>query len=698
MMRRYFIIPLLSLLVLASCRFKPKDGLNWEQNLVAPIVKSSINIGDVLQDSTVIQVNSDNSMKVVYRDTLADLSLSDYLVVPDTSVGSKITLDSLSLATDTLEQDLTLAQMAHALKAQGDPAGDLILNNHGNTIPWFQDIVGQSSPPIEIDASDFFEEADLISGQMVVEIINNLPVSLENVIFNLTNDTINFDTLVKETVALIPPNSTHTDSASLAGKTVYSKMAGALQNLDLTAPFLQQILIDTFDYVRLRVIVKDLGASRATAVFPAQRVLDDFSRIKYEFGDDLAITRFRVESGQLRIRAFSTIQDTIEFSYTLPTAIKDGLPVSVQERLIPDTVADTAGANIVFELEDYYIDLTINGDSINLFPYHLTGDLLYSGVKQTMDLSDSIDVFYGLFQIKPSYIEGYLGKQTFDFIDSLSLDFFDAIQSGTISLEDPKVTLTILNSIGVDGEMMINGLNAYNSRTGQNVSLNGTYVNSPIEVLGPRLPNIGQTLTTQLDLNSGNSNIADLLSLLPDKIDFDMAVEVNKYGNPALRDNFATSASRISAFLDMEVPLYGVADEITLQDTVQMDISETTFPDGILGGQLNLVVSNDFPFEAGVQMHFRDAAGNVIDSLFTDGAQIVPAGQVDQNGIVQVSGESTLSAGFDRDRLDQIRLRSSDAIVRFSLSTKPDGTPVKIYTNYGIDFHLVGDFQYNVDL
>ncbi len=697
-MRNYLLVPLFLLLILTSCRFKPREGLNWEQNLVAPLVKSRISIEDILTDSSVVHVNPDNSMQIVYRNTLTELFLSDYLVVPDTSVGSKITLDSLSLATDTLEQDLTLGQMARALKENGDPAGDFILNNHGNTIPWFQDIVGQSSPDIEIDASAFFEEADLISGQMVVEIINNLPVSISNVVFNLRNDTIAFDTLVRKTIAVIPPNTTAVESASLAGKTVYSKMAAQLENLDLTAPLFQPIPIDTNDYVRFRIIVKDLSASRATAVFPAQRVLDDFGRIRYDFGDDLAITRLKVGSGELRIRAFSTIQDTIQFSYKLPTAIKDGLPVSVQERLIPDPVADTAGANIVFDLEDYYIDLTVNGDSTNLFPYHLTGDLIYSGVKQTMDLSDSIDLFYGLFEIKPSYIEGYLGKQLFAFDDSVELDFFDAIQGGSIALEKPEVTLTILNSIGVDGELKINSLNGHNSRTGQTVALTGAAVTTPVEVLGPRLPNVGQALLTKIDFNSGNSNINDLLNLLPDRIDFNMDVEVNKYGNPGLLDNFATNESRFSAFLDMQVPLHGIADQLILQDTVVVNISEGTMPEGIEGGELNLIVSNDFPFEAAVQMYFRDAVGNIIDSLFTSGNQVVPAGQVDQNGIVQAPGESTIFAGFDKERLDQIRLRSTEAIIRFSLSTKPDNTPVKIYTSYGIDFHLVGDFIYNVDL
>lgn len=698
-MRKFFLLPLLLLLVLASCKFKPKDGLTWEQNLVTPLVKSSINIGDVLTDSSNVQVNPDNSMKVVFRDTLADLPLSEYLVIPDTSTASEISLTSLSLATDTLEQDITMADIGRQLVAQGNPLGTILLdpNNQGSTLFLPFSETGVSSADELIDAAQFFDEATLTSGEIVVELINETPFNMTNVVFELRNNGLLSNTLVSSTIPLIPAFQSRIDSTDLSGLQVESQLAGKLVNIDIANASLPWTL-DTTDYLRLRIIVQNLQASRATAVFPAQRVLDDDSRVKYNFGSDIAITRFKVESGQLRIDAFSTIQDTIQFTYTLPSAIKNGLPVTVMERLIPDTIAGTATASILFELEDYFIDLTINGDSVNLFPYQLTGDLLYSGVKQTMDLSDRIDLSYGLFQIKPSYIEGYLGTQNFDFIDSLDLDFFNAIQSGTIALENPEVKLTIFNSIGVDGEMKINSLKAFNSRTGQQISLTGNAASSPIELLGPRLPNVGQTVTTKLDLNSSNSNIDQLLSLLPDRIEFDMGVEVNKYGNPALLDNFATNESRISAYLDMEVPLHGVADNLTLQDTVALAIDETTLPTGILGGSLNLVVSNDFPFEAGVQMYFQDAVGNIVDSLFADGAGIVPAGQIDQNGIVTVSGEAELKAPFTEDRFEQIRLRASEAIVRFSLSTKPNGTPVKIYTNYGIDFTLVGDFQYNVDL
>jgi hypothetical protein len=567
-MRRFFLYFLLVSLVASACRLKPKDGLDWDQNLVAPLLQSRVGLDDALSDSSVTQINPDNSITVVYRDTVVDLVLSDYLVVPDTSFGAKVTLDSISLSTDTLEQDITLGEIARQLIAQGNPVGNTILNTHGGTMPFLPPLDDLSSDDVAIDASQFFDEADLISGWMVVQIDNRLPVDINSVTFHLRNDGVLLDTLVRKTIAPIPKNQSRADSADLAGKTVESQMAGKLEDIDIAGGF--NIPIDTNDFLRLRVIVRDLGASSATAVFPAQTVIDDFSRINYQFDNDLLVTRLRVKSGELRINAVSTIQDTITFTYSLPTALKNGQPVVVIDRLVPDTVSGVAEAEVLFELADYYIDMTFNGDSINLFPYHLIGNLLYSGRKNTMDLSDSIDVFYGLFDIKPAYIEGYLGRETFSFQESIELDFFNSILGGTLDLSKPKVELTVVNSIGVDGEMRINQLEAQNSRTGENVALTGAIMNTPTEVRGPKLPNVGQVVTTKVLLDESNSNVRQFISLLPDKLEFDMEVLVNKNGNPALRDNFATDESRISAFLDMEVPLEGIANQLILQDTVPL--------------------------------------------------------------------------------------------------------------------------------
>lgn len=697
MTRRNLLLALVLLLLVGSCRFKPKDGLNWEQNLVAPLVKSRLSLKDAISDTTNVQENPDNSLTVVFRDTLADLPLDEYLVIPDTSIGSKITLDSLSLSTDTLEQDITMLDIGEQLDEQGNPLGTIIVNNDGQTVFLPVTESGLASDTTAIDAADFFDEADLISGKLVFEIENNTPFNLTNVEFVLKNNGVLNTILAQKVIPSIPAYQTRSDSSDLSGLTVESQLAGLLANLDIqnaTLPW----QINHSDYIRLRIIVKDLGASRATAVFPAQQVLYDSSRVRYDFGEDeIEITRFQVESGELRISASSTIQDTLEFNYRLLTATKNGQAVEVAERLIPDASTGMASANINFDLRDYYVDLTINGDSVNLFPYVLTGDLIYSGVKQTMDLSDSIDVFYGLFQIKPSYIEGYLGKQDLEFKDSLELDFFNSILGGSVDLENPKVGLTIYNSIGVDGQLELRKLTAYNAG-GEVLDLSGPITTQPIEVLGPRLPNVGQTLVTKLLLDQTNSNIKDIVSMLPNRLEFDLNVAVNKNGNPQLRDNFATNESRITALLDMEVPLHGVANGLTLEDTVPLNITEANLPDGVTDGTLKLILGNMFPFDANIQIYFQDAGGMSFDSLFSDGPSAVAAGVVDANGVVMQATESTIAASFDQQRLDDLRIRGSQAVIRFTLDTRPNGVPVKLYSTYGIDLSLVGDFRFNLGL
>jgi hypothetical protein len=519
-------------------------------------------------------------------------------------------------------------------------------------------------------------------------------MDIDSARFYLRNNGQLTNILVQKTMYNIDVGTTVKDSADLAGKTVESNMVAKLENISTAAcgPF----AYDPAAYLRVRIIVHSLHASRATAIFPTQRVLDDYSRINYQFGNGVEITKLKSKTGHLILDAVSTLQDTIAFQYALPTAIKNGQSVLIEDRLVPGPTG--AQAHVDLELVDYYIDMTLNGDSVNLFPYHLIGDLLYSGVQHTMDLTDSIDVTYGLVGIVPSYIEGYLGETSFNFRDTINFDFFNSIVDGIVELKNPKVTLNLHNSIGVDGELEVHHMQAINHRTHQTVGLTGQLMNGGAEVRGPHLPNVGQSISTEIQLNNSNSNIRDFMSALPDEIQFDMDVHVNKNGNPALRDNFATDKSALSAFLDVEVPLDGYAMNLVLMDTMALNLSDAALPKGIRQGKLKLVVENQFPMAGYAQVLFQDASGTVFDSLFTEnnGFAYFPPGNVNQNGYVDVPAQGTLVATFDETRFNAIKQYGKRAIVRFRITTHPLLQHVKIYSTYGIDFHLVGDFNYHV--
>jgi hypothetical protein len=85
-----------------------------------------------------------------------------------------------------------------------------------------------------------------------------------------------------------------------------------------------------------------------------------------------------------------------------------------------------------------------------------------------------------------------------------------------------------------------------------------------------------------------------------------------------------------------------------------------------------------------------------VDSLFEFGPNLVQAADLGSNGQVSVAKRSVLKAFFTRDRLDNLRTYARQAVVRFALSTKPQWQAVTLYSTYGMDFSVVGDFKYGM--
>lgn len=687
MLKVNHLVSICLLFALFSCK---RQSPAWETEMLVPLLKSRVALQDAFQDNDLLQTNGDQSLTLVFRDTIADLLLADYITVPDTELAATVTLDSLVLSSDTLIQDITMYDIGVQLQAQGNLLGDYILNNDSGSIPVLLSTSGITSGDVAINAVNFFEEAELKEGNLVVRIENQLPFDINYVDFLLRNNGVRTDTLARSIVGPILSGTQVADTSDLSGQTVESDLVGKIEDMSINGGI--NVPINHADYLRLIISVEGLKAQRATAVFPAQTVINSLSNAKYDFGEDIEITRLGVKSGNLSIRAVSTIQDTLEFIYSLPTAIKENRAVEVTTLLNPAP----AGGNIVneqdFSLAGYFIDLTDDADSVNLFPQRLVANLKYSGNLVTADLADSIFVYYGLLDIIPDYIEGYLGKETFEFQETVQLDFFAGIGGGSLDLENPKVSLTFLNSIGIDGELDLRRVRATNTLNGNSVDLSGSALSQPLYIPGPRFPNVGQSVVSSLDLNRENSNIRNIIGLLPDQISFDMAVEANKNGNSGLRENFATDESRITAFLDMEAPLHGVADQLQLRDTLDFALGSGTIPSEISEGLLKLIAHNGFPLEAEVQVYFIDPGGIETAKLFDNGPAQLGAAALNTAGFVDTPQKSVLQAAFGSDKVQSLE-RANRAVVEFTLSTRPSGVPVKLYTTYGIDFNLVANFK-----
>ncbi|MBN8704099.1 MAG: hypothetical protein J0M08_13605 [Bacteroidetes bacterium] len=83
-MKKQLLVVLIASIFLFSCT-KNKEPLSWDTGILAPILTSSMNIDNILID-TLVHLNSDNSISIVYSSKLYNLNIDTVLNLPDTGI------------------------------------------------------------------------------------------------------------------------------------------------------------------------------------------------------------------------------------------------------------------------------------------------------------------------------------------------------------------------------------------------------------------------------------------------------------------------------------------------------------------------------------------------------------------------------------------------------------------------------------
>ncbi len=85
MLRIKDILALLAIVfVLFSCR-KDFERPNWDVDLLSPLIKTSLNLSDLLPDS-ILQTNPDTTLKIVYQESMFDVNVDSIFQIPDTTI------------------------------------------------------------------------------------------------------------------------------------------------------------------------------------------------------------------------------------------------------------------------------------------------------------------------------------------------------------------------------------------------------------------------------------------------------------------------------------------------------------------------------------------------------------------------------------------------------------------------------------
>jgi hypothetical protein len=688
------VISLLATVFLFSCRSnKGETHPAWNTNLLLPLITTNLNINDIIADS-LIHKNADSSINLIYKTNLYNLNLATQVVaIPDTTLIYDFKLDSLHLANHSIVDSISLGRVAKQL---GD-TGTLIiaLNGTNQSIPALN---GISTNNYSINATSFFQTASLETGTLTVALYNGFPVTLSEIIFQLT-DSITKSVIALDTFLNIAPNTSQSKNINLAGKTIDGHLLAKVVHMSTLASN-GKVLIDTANSIVATISVSNLTVYSATAIFPAQDIVNQSQSVSLASTNGAELKKVKFLSGTLQIILKSTIDDSIHFNYILPSATDaGGNKINITNILPPAPPGKTSSYIDNFNLAGYTFDMTgPTKDMFNTFYNQLIARIDSTGKIESISLNDSLYVSYAILNVVPSYLNGYVGHDTLNYGPvTIPFSVFKNIKGGTLALKNVNLSLTVQNGIGANGRVVVHQAQGINSLTNSKVALTGSVINKNLNITRATDNPITPTLTN-ITLTPSNSNVLPFIDNLPNELNYNLSVYINPNGNVSHFNDFAYYSSGLNISMNMNLPLSLIANSLELIDTVPFSLtgnSKSTNTDAIQSGVITLIANNGFPMQANVQLYFLDGSYNVIDSLLTSYASIAP-GQLNNNCVVVSPTESKIPAAFNEAQLAKIKL-AKYAMVKSFFTTSPNSQCSKyitIYSDYDLGIIITGQFNY----
>ena len=136
--------------------------------------------------------------------------------------------------------------------------------------------------------------------------------------------------------------------------------------------------------------------------------------------------------------------------------------------------------------------------------------------------------------------------------------------------------------------------------------------------------------------------------------------------------------STLRASLELELPLRLIANDLTLEQIVTVDLPGTAESHGLQSAELKLFATNGFPFSAGLELDILDSLGNWLSSVPTQG--IIASALLGGNGIVSSPVASRLSAQLDVSRTECYTTEENSGCALISIGGPTQH--VQIYDTY----------------
>jgi hypothetical protein len=397
----------------------------------------------------------------------------------------------------------------------------------------------------------------------------------------------------------------------------------------------------------------------------------------------------KVKSGQMIVHVKSYVNAYLHPRFTLYNVSEVyGNNTEIDFALTPGSATVPTEGYYTVDMSNKYVVLSgTTGFDYNKLSTHLeiktengtTAD------QNTIYGQDSVRFELLMSDLIVDYAKGYFGNDTYSFDESFNLAEGSNMPTGALVLEQASLGFHVTHKMGFDGKLKINNVSGTNNVTSNSIQLTGGNLYDPFFIT--RSIDNGGTASNSnynIDLNEGNSNITSFMGNLPNIISFQGNLELNPFGNVSDGNDFFYENQLTEAKLVVDVPLRLAANDLTLKDTLNVEITT----DAARVSSLILDVQNAFPMSWSLNLATLSGVVIASDLLVSNGNSV---------DAIALPNSTTLQIPISEAQWNSIK--SEGKLIMQVVSNTPSyPNLVNLYNSYFIDVRVKAGVVLNAEV
>ena len=397
----------------------------------------------------------------------------------------------------------------------------------------------------------------------------------------------------------------------------------------------------------------------------------------------------KVKSGQMIVHVKSYVNAYLHPRFTLYNVSEVyGNNTDIDFALTPGSAAAPTEGYYTVDMSNKYVVLSgTSGFDYNKLSTHLEikTEQNTTADQNTIYGQDSVRFELLMSELVIDYAKGYFGNDSYSFDESFNLAEGANMPTGSLAIEQASLGFHVTHKMGFDGKLKINNVSGTNDGTGNTVQLSGGNLYDPFFITRS-IDNGGTASVSNYDilLNEGNSNITNFMGNLPNTISFQGNLQLNPFGNVSDGNDFFYKNQLTEAKLIVDVPLRIAASDLTLRDTLSVEVTT----DAVRVSSLTMDIQNAFPMDWKLKLYTLSGVLIASDLIVTSGNSI---------DALALPNSSTLQIPISETQWNAIK--SEGKLIMQVISNTPSFPQlVNLYNSYFIDVRVMAGVVLNAEI